>query len=235
MAVERKRNPAHRSIARALGIAIVTGQYLPGQILPGEFELAETRAVSRSVVREALRILAAKGLIESRPKAGTRIRNRGDWNLLDPDILAWMFEVEPPAAFVENLYQLRMIVEPAAAELAARHRTTRQIGRMGHALEIMEEMGLATAEGQAADQQFHNILLEATGNDLLVSLSGSIGTAVRATALFKARKAKQLRDSIPLHRDLFSAITNGDPAGAKAACTTLILQALEDTELSLKP
>lgn len=235
MAAEKKRNPAHRSIARELGIAIVTGQYLPGAILPGEFELAETRAVSRSVVREALRILAAKGLIESRPKAGTRIRSRSDWNLLDPDILAWTFEAEPPGAFVENLFQLRMIVEPAAAELAARFRTARQIGRMGHALEIMEEMGLATAEGQAADQQFHNILLEATGNDLLVSLSGSIGTAVRATALFKARKAKQLRDSIPLHRDLFTAITNGDPVAAKAACVTLILQAHADTELSLKP
>jgi DNA-binding FadR family transcriptional regulator len=231
---KQKRNPAHQSIAREIGIAIATGRYPPAAILPGELDLAESRGVSRSVVREALRMLAAKGLIESRPKAGTRVRARADWNLLDPDLLAWMFEGEPPMAFVESLFQLRMIVEPAAAELAARSRTTRHVARMGHALEVMEEKGLSSAEGQAADQQFHNVILEATGNDLLISLSGSIGAAVRSTTLFKHRKAKQLRDSIPLHRDLFDAITDGDPNSARIATVTLILQAQEDTESSLK-
>ncbi len=230
----RKRAPAHRALARELGIAILTGRYPPGALLPGELDLADSLAVSRSVVREALRTLAAKGLIESRPKTGTRVRNRADWNLLDPDLLAWMFEGEPPAGFVDSLFQLRMIVEPAAAELAARARTTRHIARMGHALEVMEEEGLSSVDGQAADQQFHNLILEATGNDLLISLSGSIGAAVRATTLFKHRKAKQLRDSLPLHRDLFAAIIDGDPAAARAATITLILQAQEDTESSLK-
>lgn len=215
-------------------MAILTGRYLPGAVLPGELEFAESRSVSRSVVREALRTLAAKGLIDSRPKAGTRVRARADWNLLDPDLLAWMFEGEPPMGFVDSLFQLRMIVEPAAAEMAARLRTTRHIARLGHALEVMEEEGLSSAEGQAADQQFHNIILEATANDLLISLSGSIGAAVRSTTLFKHRKAKQLRDSIPLHRDLFSAITDGDPVAARAATITLILQAQEDTETSLQ-
>lgn len=215
-------------------MAIVSGGYPPGTNLPGELDLAESRTVSRSVVREALRMLGAKGLIESRPKAGTRVRARAEWNLLDPELLGWMFEGEPPLGFVDSLFQLRMIVEPAAAELAARLRSTRQIARMGHALEVMEEAGLSSPEGQAADQQFHKIILEATGNDLLVSLSGSIGAAVRSTTLFKHRKAKQLRDSIPLHRDLFAAITDGDPAAARAATVTLILQAQEDTESSLQ-
>ncbi|KTF69034.1 FadR/GntR family transcriptional regulator [Sphingomonas sp. HT-1] len=234
MVRQAKRNPAHRSLARELGVAILTGRYLPGAVLPGELEFAESRNVSRSVVREALRTLAAKGLIDSRPKAGTRVRARADWNLLDPDLLAWMFEGEPPMGFVDSLFQLRMIVEPAAAEMAARLRTTRHIARLGHALEVMEEEGLSSAEGQAADQQFHNIILEATANDLLISLSGSIGAAVRSTTLFKHRKAKQLRDSIPLHRDLFSAITDGDPVAARAATITLILQAQEDIETSLQ-
>ncbi|PVX29387.1 FadR/GntR family transcriptional regulator [Sphingomonas pokkalii] len=233
MVEQQKRNPAHRSIARELGVAIVSGRYPPGAILPGELDLAESRNVSRSVVREALRMLAAKGLIDSRPKTGTRVRARADWNMLDPDLLAWMFEGEPPLGFVDSLFQLRIIVEPAAAELAARSRTTRHIARLGHALEVMEEKGLSSPEGQAADQQFHNLILEATGNDLLISLSGSIGAAVRSTTLFKHRKAKQLRDSIPLHRDLFAAITDGDPAAARAATITLILQAQEDTESSL--
>jgi len=120
-------------------------------------------------------MLSAKGLLESKPKAGTRIRDRSSWNLLDPDLLAWMFEGEPPAGFVHNLFYLRMIIEPAAAELAATLRTPRHLSRMGHALEQMQEHGLASVVGQAADQSFHNIILEATGNELLISLAGTIG------------------------------------------------------------
>ncbi len=102
-----------------------------------------------------------------------------------------MFEGEPPAGFVDNLFQLRMIVEPAAAELAARLRTGEQLSQMGHALEEMARYGLASPTGQAADQRFHHIILEATSNELLVSLAGSIGAAVRWTTMFKHRKSRQ--------------------------------------------
>ena len=83
-----RREPAHSLIARDLGIAIVTGQYPPGSVIPGEIDIAGRRGVSRSVVRESLRMLSAKGLVESRPKSGTRVRERSLWNLLDPDVLA---------------------------------------------------------------------------------------------------------------------------------------------------
>ena len=96
MAKGERREPAHTLIARDLGIAIVTGQHAPGSVIPGEIDIASQRGVSRSVVREALRMLSAKGLVESRPKSGTRVRDRALWNLLDPDLLAWMFEGEPP-------------------------------------------------------------------------------------------------------------------------------------------
>jgi DNA-binding FadR family transcriptional regulator len=220
-------------ISRDLGVAIVTGGHPPGYLLPGEVEFAEQLGVSRSVVREALRMLAAKGLLESRPKAGTRIRDRSHWNLLDPDLLGWMFEGAPPLEFVRDLFQLRMIVEPAAAELAALGRSSRQLSRMGHALEMMEEHGLATAEGQAADQQFHAVILEATGNELLMTLSGSISAAVRWTTFFKYRTSRHPRDPIPQHRVLFEAIANADPAAARTATEALVRQAQLDTEASL--
>lgn len=174
-----RRRTSHTQLARDLGIEIVTGAHPVGATLPTEHEIAEQRGVSRSLVREALRILGAKGLLESKPKTGTRIRERAVWNLLDPNVLAWMFESEPAVGFVRSLFQLRLIIEPSAAELAATFRTTRNLSRMGHALEQMQNHGLASPIGQAADQSFHHVILEATRNELLVSLGGSIGAAVR--------------------------------------------------------
>ena len=180
----------HGTIARDLGIAIVSGRYNPGDILSGEIEFSEQLKVSRTAYREAIRMLAAKGLVESRPKTGTRVSDRRRWNLLDPDVLAWMFEAEPGEDFIRALFELRMIVEPPAAELAARRRDGRDLARMGHALEEMERHGLATEAGRAADQDFHDALLAATRNAALVSLSSSICAAVGWTTHLQAAQAR---------------------------------------------
>lgn len=222
------------TIARTLGISIVTGQREPGTVLPSEVELADQFHVSRSAIRESLRILTAKGLVESRPKAGTRVRDRHEWHLLDPLLLAWMFEGVPSRPFVNSLFQLRMIVEPAAAELAAMSRSAQQLSRMGHALEEMARYGLPSEEGQRADQQFHAIILEATGNELLVSLAATISAAVRWTTFFKYRSSRHFNDPMPLHRSLFEAIANADPTAARQATIELVRQAQLDTEAALK-
>ena len=224
----------HGSIAHDLGVAIVTGSYQPGDTLSGEIEFSEQLKVSRSAYREAVRMLAAKGLVESRPKAGTRVNDRSRWNLLDPDVLAWSFEGEPSEDFIRDLFELRAIVEPAAAELAARRRNGSDLARMGHALEEMARHGLATAAGQAADQLFHHSLLQATGNAPLISLSSSIEAAVGWTTIFKQRRRKLPRDPLPDHRTLFNAVANADPDAARSAMAELLRLALEDTQLSLK-
>jgi DNA-binding FadR family transcriptional regulator len=234
LASRQRRDPVHMTIARDLGIAIVTGKRAPGTLLPREIELAHQFRVSRGVIRESLRMLAAKGLVESRQKAGTRVRERREWNLLDPILLSWMFEGAPPRDFVRSLFQLRMIVEPAAAELAAVSRNARQLSRMGHALEQMAEHGLTKAEGQRADQEFHAIILEATGNELLVSLAASIAAAVRWSTYFKYRTTRHLRDPMPEHRTLFEAIANADGAASREAAAALVHQAQLDTEAALK-
>lgn len=224
----------HGSIAHDLGVAIVTGQYRPGQILSGEIEFAEQLKVSRSAYREAVRMLAAKGLVESRPKTGTRVNDRSRWHLLDPDVLAWSFEGEPSEEFIRDLFELRMIVEPAAAELAARRRNGSDLAGMGHALEEMARHGLGSMAGQAADQLFHNSILQATRNAPLISLSSSIEAAVGWTTIFKQRKRKLPRDPLPDHRALYNAIADGDPEAARTTMTELLRLALQDTELSLR-
>lgn len=224
----------HGAIAHDLGVAILTGQHKPGDTLSGEIEFSERLQVSRTAYREAIRILAAKGLVESRPKTGTRVSPRSRWNLLDPDVLAWMFEGEPSEDFIRGLFELRMVVEPAAAAFAAQRRTGRELARMGHALAEMERHGLGTAEGRAADQLFHNTILEATRNEPLMTLSSTIGAAVSWTTIFKQRKRKLPRDPLPDHQHLFTAIADADPDAARAAMVELVRLALQDTELSLQ-
>ena len=113
----------HGTIARTLGVAIMSGKYKPGDLLVGEIASSERLAVSRTAYREAVRILSAKGLVESRPKVGTKITPRSKWQLLDPDVLAWAFENEPDLELLESLFELRNIVESAAAGIAATRRT----------------------------------------------------------------------------------------------------------------
>ncbi|WP_229668102.1 FadR/GntR family transcriptional regulator [Stakelama pacifica] len=232
MAGTARHRPSHVKVSKELGVAIVTGAHPPGTVLQGEVDFAERLGVSRSVVREALRILAGKGLVESRPKTGTRVRNRSEWNLLDPELLGWMFEGSPPLQYVRSLFQLRMIVEPAAAELAATGRTARQLSIMGHSVELMATHGLNSEVGQAADQQFHTTILEATGNELLASLSSTIAAAVRWTTFFKYT-TRHPRDPIPSHRELFEAIADSDSKLARERTEALIRQALIDTETAL--
>jgi DNA-binding FadR family transcriptional regulator len=224
----------HGTIAHDLGVAIITGRYQPGETLPGEIEFAQSLGVSRSAYREAVRILIAKGLVESRTRTGTRVSLRDRWNLLDPEVLAWSFETEPSKDFVRDLFELRMIVEPAAAALAAERRDQADLDRLHQAIEGMRRHGLTTPEGQAADQLFHTAILAAARNAPLVTLSSSIGAAVSWTTIFKQRRRGLPRDPLPDHEKLYDAIVAADPAAARAQMAELVRLALEDTELSLR-
>ena len=221
----------HQAIARQLGTAIVAGVHKPGDLFEGEIEAAERLRVSRTAYREAVRILIAKGMLESRPKAGTRVLPRSRWNVLDPEVLAWMFAGEPDPAFVRDLFELRALIEPAAAELAARRRTDAQLERMEQALLAMREHGLATEKGRTADQHFHHAILDATQNDALAALASSVGAAVSWTTTFKQRKKAVPRDPLADHRAVFEAIAARDTAAARAAMMELLRLALADMDI----
>jgi DNA-binding FadR family transcriptional regulator len=221
----------HGTIARKLGIAIVSGQYRPGDLLDSEIDASEQLAVSRTAYREAVRILAAKGLVDARPKVGTRINPRSRWNLLDPDVLEWMFESEPDLALLNSLFELRNVVESAAAGLAATRRSAAHLKAMRAALDGMAKYTLARPEGRQADLDFHTTLLEATGNPFIISLTSGVSAAVSTTTAFKQRKRPLRRDPLPDHMGVFTAIAAKDPVKARKAMSELIELARADTPI----
>jgi len=221
------------AIAHYLGTAIVSGQIAPGEKLTGEIANAEALDVSRSAYREAVQVLTAKGLVESRPKAGTHVLPRSRWNILDPAVLAWAFSAEPDVAFVRDLFELRAVVEPAAARFAAERRDKDEIKAMKDALAGMRRHTLATEAGRAADRAFHDALLHATHNNAMIALSASISAAVSWTTEFKQRSRALPRDPVPDHARVCDAIVAGDPEGASAAMRTLVDLALEDTRSAM--
>ena len=223
----------HGTIARAIGIEIVSGKRPPGSQFGGEIEESQLRGVSRTAYREAMRSLAAKGLIESRPKAGTRVSPRSRWNVLDPDILAWSFESTPQPDFVRGLFELRELIEPGAAALAAERRTEDHLVLMRSALDEMTRFPLETPEGQAADQRFHRIILAAAANEPLAALAGMIGAAVRWTTRFKTREGPLLRDPVPDHERVYDAIAEHNTRNAREAMRSLIRSALKDMKISI--
>ncbi len=224
----------HGSIAHQLGIAIISGKYQPGDVLSDEITASEQLKVSRTAYREAIRILGAKGMVSSRPKVGTTINPRNRWNHLDPDLLAWSFETIPDESFINDLFELRGVIEPAAAAMAAERRDLGQLARMLLALQIIERATLATAEGQAADRDFHEVLLEATRNEAISSLASGIAAAVQWTTIFKQRQHALPRDPLADHYVVYEAIRDQKPASARRAMVDLLRLGLEDTKRSMR-
>jgi DNA-binding FadR family transcriptional regulator len=218
----------HQAVARDLGTAILSGKFGPGDNLGGEIETAVGLGISRTAYREAIRILIAKGMVESRPKAGTHVTPRERWNLLDPDVLAWMFSGEPDERFIRDLFELRGVIEPAAAALAAVRHDDAHLEAMDRALAGMRDFGLNTAEGQKADQDFHTVILKATGNEALAVLASTVGAAVSWTTRFKQRTNRLPRDPLADHVALRQAIASRDPAFASETMHELLRMALAD-------
>jgi DNA-binding FadR family transcriptional regulator len=225
----------HGTVARDLGIRIVSGECRPGDLLDGEIEASGRLNVSRTAYREAVRILAAKGLVEVRPKVGTRVTTRDRWHLLDPDLLSWMFSTEPEEHLLVSLFELRKMVEPEAAARAAERRTQAHLDAMQDALERMAEHTLAREEGRRADQDFHSAVLAAAGNPFLQSLTSSVGAAVAWTTVFKQRVRPLVRDPLPDHVRVHEAIAAGNAEAARQAMTHLVEMALLDTTTAPRP
>ena len=216
------RRRIHGSIAHDMAVAIIGGQHQPGDVLPNEDDASRRLDVSRTANREAIRILAAKGLVESRPKTGTRILPRSHWNMIDPDVLSWHFEVEPSPPFITQLFELRRIVEPSAAALAAVRRTDGDLAALSTALAVMKQETLASSAGNQADLDFHHAILAATGNEALVALSSSIGATIRWSNVLKSKPGKPVRESYLDHLQVYEAIEAGDPDAARAAMERLV-------------
>jgi DNA-binding FadR family transcriptional regulator len=222
----------HGNIARDVGIRIVSGRHKPGFLLENEIEASARLGVSRSAYREAVRILNAKGLVRSRPKVGTRVSSPEEWQLLDPDVLSWLFEYDPNDKLLEDLFELRKMVEPQAAALAAKRRTEDQLETMRRALADMRKYTLATEEGRLADRRFHVTLLQASDNAFLMTLASGIAAAITWTTVYKQRENSSPRDPLPDHEQVFRAIAASNANKAHKAMYKLLDLAFFDTKIS---
>lgn len=217
------------AVAQHLGRAILAGEHKPGDVLSGEVAYSSSLGVSRGAYREAVQALIAKGLVESKPKTGTRVLPRDRWNILDPDVLAWAFSGTPDIRLLRSLSELRGAIEPFAARLAAERRTPEDLGVMDQALVDMGRLTLSTQAGMEADGTFHRAILHASQNDALIALSSSIAAGVEWSTRFKQRDRALPRDPVPDHRRVYDAIAAGDAATASETMAMLIRSALDDT------
>ena len=189
-------------------------------MLPVEDDLGEAFGVSRTVVREAIKVLVHKHLLEVRTRTGTRVLPSASWNHLDPDILRWRFASALDAKFVSDVIELRRIVEPAAAELSARA-TPSAVRAIEVALHDMATTTDINAHN-AADLRFHLCILEAAGNDLLLGLRYGIEGALSFAIRLLTRSKEEGESSHALHKAVADAIIRKNPAAARAAMDQLV-------------
>ncbi len=222
------RRSIHGQIAHEIGLRIVRGFYPPNSILPNEETQSANLNISRTAYREAIKVLAAKGLVLSRPKIGTRIRHKNEWNMLDPDVLSWCFAAGPSMNHARSLFEVRKIVEPAAAAMAAKRASEEQLTRIEKALDTMKSEAPGTDAGVAADLVFHQSILESSGNDLINSLGYVIESALTQSFKLSSHLPDAGKISIPLHEQVFQAIKSRDPARAQEAMDQLLGDAWKD-------
>jgi len=211
----------HNQVIQALGQRIVSGQIAPGEALPREDVLAQDMGVSRTVLREAVRVLGDKGLVEARQKTGTRVREVRFWKQLDADVLAWRCVLMPTEDFVEKLVEMREIIEPAAAAAAAQRRTDEQLERIRAAWAAMAAAPDREVWAQA-DLEFHHSILDATNNELLSSLFSVVETALGAYFTLSANQAEEFKYSLPRHFAVYEAIRLQQPDTARAVMLGMI-------------
>jgi len=222
-------------LAGKLGQGIVAGVYPPGSLLPNAADMCARFSVSRTALREAYSMLSAKGLIVARPKIGTRVRAKADWNVLDPEVLAWHLQAAPTEHFVGELFALRQMVEPEAAALAAVSPSPATVERIADAFGRMERFKSGAGDLIGADLDFHTTILEATDNRFLAALAGLIHTALEITFRLSWQGAAHIQDDrLHQHKAIFEAIRDRSPERARARMAELLRDSIEDVREYLR-
>jgi GntR family transcriptional regulator, galactonate operon transcriptional repressor len=214
------RGRLHERITRELALIIIqaAGREEPFSF-PNENDLSQQLGVSRTVVRESMKVLADKGLIVMRPRSGTHARPRSEWNMLDPDILAWQAELRPDARFLWELCEVRLAIEPTAAGFAAVRATPEELQAIERCLQSREELGTNSGFSQIIDLdlQFQAAVVAACHNTLLAHLSAIIRGPLRAALLHTSRLQASVALELEAHRKLVDALRRKNPIAAHKA------------------
>jgi DNA-binding FadR family transcriptional regulator len=223
----------HGGTVDLLGEAIVTGRYPVGSTLPPEPVLCEELGVSRTVIREAVKSLIAKGLLVTGPKVGTRVLNEEQWNWFDPDVVAWQSRAGLSREFLRDLQELRRLVEPAAVRLAAERATAQDIAEIETAYAGMKRSIEEGGDYVSSDLRFHQGLLRACHNRMVAQMSKALGALLRTSFEISTARPDGPASSLPLHRAVLDAVIARSPQKAERAIIVLIDGANDDIEAVL--
>lgn len=216
-----------------IGQSIVRGELAPGDQLPNADDWSAAHGVSRTVLREVVKVLANKGMVEMRPKTGTRVRPRRHWNFLDPDVLVWRYGSRTTAQEARSLFELRRAIEPMAAALAAERASADEIGQLRALLSQMEQAGDDGERFSVPDLAFHQAILRMSGNELIGSLAALIETALLISFRLTDDNPEGQGHSLTLHQAIVDRIAERNPVAASTAIIALLDEAEKDVKRSL--
>lgn len=224
----------HGRVVHGIGREIVSGILKPGERLPRESEIIDRFQGSRTAIREAMRVLAAKGLVEARQRSGTRVRPVEEWNILDPDVMAWQDPDKISKEMLRQLIEMRVLIEPQAARFAAERASDEDLAFIRSQYELMQK---AEDEGDreafySADSAFHLAIFRSCGNRYIIALSGVIDALLKFSFRLHKRKITQISaTSAKAHLSLYEKIRQRDPAGAELAMQAIIARAKDELEV----
>ena len=223
----------HGTTVDLLGHAIISGRYAIGASLPPEPLLCEELGVSRTVVREAVKSLVAKGLIITGPKLGTRVLPEEHWNWFDPDVITWQSQNGLTPEFLKDLQDLRRVVEPAAVSMAAERATVQDLDEIEVAFAGMKKAVEFGGDYVTFDLRFHQGLMRASHNRMLIQMSKALGALLRTSFEISTSKKDGPKSSLPMHREVLDAVIARQPVRAEKAILKLIDGARDDIQLVL--
>jgi len=215
----------HHCVTRTLALRVMDAERASERLdFPNEAELCQQLGVSRSILREAVKVLADKGMMEVRPRSGMRSRPRAEWNVLDPDILGWQAQLSPDPRFLRDLCEVRLAIEPTASGFAAVRATPQEIAAIEECLERREAVtgSVNFEEAINLDLQFHTAVVAASHNPLFQRLSASIREPFRVALSYTARLRASVALELAAHRTLLDAIRRHQPMAARAAAEEIV-------------
>jgi GntR family galactonate operon transcriptional repressor len=218
----------HGEVVHELGRAVVRGEVEAGATLPAEEQLAAEFGVSRGAFREAMKVLAAKGLVASRTRTGTVVLPPQRWNLMDPDVLAWRYQGHPTRAHLDDLAEVRVALEPEAARLAAARIRKVEVARLRDLVADMEATLERPDDFIAADLAFHQGVVTASGNELFATIFGLLGTALAEVRHVHTRSVRRNSQTLPDHTAVVDALADGDQQLAFDRMRHVVTEAAHD-------
>jgi DNA-binding FadR family transcriptional regulator len=212
-------------VARILGMRIVGGEYRPGDLLPVEADLCAAIGVSRTTVREGVKMLASKRLIEISPKTGTRVLPFADWNLLDRDVLGWRLLAQFDTKIVQDIFEMRLCIEPRASALAAQQGSEdglRAIERRYQDVRETLEQGGDMRLAAQADLEFHMTIINTSQNGMFITIGGAVKAALRVSSEMLHRLPEHPMRELSLYDDVRQSILRRDVDAASLSMTALL-------------